>query len=85
MLRPEVESEDQSENDETPVKRPAREVPEDRTGGREEREVHHHVVDPIYVDVILRRYEAVTGRRAVLEPTGETCSELAVRRQAMLS
>jgi DNA modification methylase len=38
-------------------------------------------LDPLYVDVILRRYEAVTGRPAVLERTGETCAELAVRRQ----
>jgi DNA modification methylase len=37
-------------------------------------------LDPLYVDVILRRYEAVTGRPAVLESTGETFDELAVRR-----
>ena len=37
--------------------------------------------DPLYVDVIVRRYEAVTGRPAVLESTGETFAELAVRRQ----
>jgi DNA modification methylase len=39
-------------------------------------------LDPLYVDVILRRYEAATGRRAVLEMTGETYAELALRRQA---
>ena len=38
-------------------------------------------LDPLYVEVILRRYEAVTGRPAVLESTGETYAELAVRRQ----
>lgn len=37
--------------------------------------------DPLYVDVIVRRYEAVTGRPAVLESTGETYAELAMRRQ----
>jgi len=38
-------------------------------------------LDPLYVDVIVRRYEAVTGRPAVLECTGETYAELALRRQ----
>ena len=38
-------------------------------------------LDPLYVQVILRRYEAVTGQAAVLESTGETYAELAVRRQ----
>ena len=38
-------------------------------------------LDPLYVDVILRRYEAVTGRPAVLERTGETYAELAMRRR----
>jgi DNA modification methylase len=38
-------------------------------------------LDPLYVDVILRRYEAVTGRPAVLESTAETYAELAMRRQ----
>ncbi len=38
-------------------------------------------LDPLYVDVILRRYEAMTGRPAVLESTGETYAELAARRQ----
>jgi len=38
-------------------------------------------LDPLYVDVILRRYEAVTGRAAVLESTGETYTKLAMRRQ----
>jgi DNA modification methylase len=38
-------------------------------------------LDPLYVDVILRRYEAVSGRPAVLESTGETYAELAERRQ----
>jgi DNA modification methylase len=38
-------------------------------------------LDPLYIEVILRRYEAVTGQAAVLESTGETFAELAVRRQ----
>ena len=38
-------------------------------------------LDPLYVEVILRRYEAVTKRTALLESTGETYAELAVRRQ----
>jgi DNA modification methylase len=38
-------------------------------------------LDPLYVDVILSRYEAVTGRPAVLERTGETFGKLAIRRQ----
>lgn len=38
-------------------------------------------IDPLYVDVILRRYEAVTGRPGVLESTGETYAELAMSRQ----
>jgi DNA modification methylase len=38
-------------------------------------------LDPLYVDVILRRFEAVTKRPAVLENTGETYAELAIRRQ----
>ena len=29
-------------------------------------------LDPLYVELILRRYEAVTGQAAVLESTGET-------------
>jgi DNA modification methylase len=38
-------------------------------------------IDPLYVDVIIRRYEAETGREAVLEAMGETFAELAVRRR----
>ena len=38
-------------------------------------------LDPLYVEVILRRFEAVTKQPAVLESTGETIVELAVRRQ----
>jgi hypothetical protein len=33
------------------------------------------------VEVILRRYETVTGQAAVLKSTGETYVELAARRQ----
>jgi DNA modification methylase len=38
-------------------------------------------LDPLYIDVTLRRYEAVTGRAAVLESTGERYVELAARRR----
>jgi len=37
-------------------------------------------LDPLYVDVILRRYEAATGKAAILTETGETFGELAARR-----
>jgi DNA modification methylase len=37
-------------------------------------------LDPIYVDVIVRRYEATTGNPAVLVETGETFESLALRR-----
>jgi DNA modification methylase len=37
-------------------------------------------LDPRYVDVIVRRYEAATGNRAVLVETGETLDVLAARR-----
>jgi tRNA G10 N-methylase Trm11 len=38
-------------------------------------------LDPLYVDVIVRRYEAVTRRQAVLDSTGETYAELAEHRR----
>ena len=38
-------------------------------------------LDPLYVEVILRRYEAVTKQPAVMESTGETFPELSMRRQ----
>jgi DNA modification methylase len=34
-------------------------------------------LDPLYVDVIVRRYQAATGASAVLVPTGETFEDLA--------
>ena len=37
-------------------------------------------LDPLYVDVIMRRYEAATGRAAVFVETGETLEALAARR-----
>jgi DNA modification methylase len=37
-------------------------------------------IDPLYVDVIIRRFEEVTGIKAVLVETGETFAELAARR-----
>jgi DNA modification methylase len=38
-------------------------------------------LDPLYVDVMLRRYEAVTRRPAILETTRETYTELGARRR----
>jgi DNA modification methylase len=37
-------------------------------------------LDPLYVDVIVRRYQQVTGRPATLEASGETFDQLAERR-----
>ena len=37
-------------------------------------------LDSLYVDVIVRRYEAATGNPAVLVETGETFEPLALRR-----
>ena len=37
-------------------------------------------LDPLYVDVIVRRYEAASGEAAVLVETGETFESLALRR-----
>lgn len=37
-------------------------------------------LDPLYCDVIIRRFEAFTGERAVLEETGETFSETVAKR-----
>ena len=37
-------------------------------------------LDPLYVDVILRRYQAATGKTAVLVETGETYQALEARR-----
>jgi DNA modification methylase len=37
-------------------------------------------LDPLYVDVIIRRFEAVTGKAAVLASTGETYQALRARR-----
>ncbi|MGC2787889.1 MAG: site-specific DNA-methyltransferase [Roseiarcus sp.] len=37
-------------------------------------------LDPLYVDVIVRRYEATTGAPAVLVETGESFEALAARR-----
>jgi DNA modification methylase len=39
-------------------------------------------IAPGYVDVGVRRWEAATGRQAVLAETGETFAEVAVRRRA---
>jgi DNA modification methylase len=48
----------------------------DKTG-----RVHRGVeLDSLYVDVIVRRYEAATGNPAVLVETGETSEPLALRR-----
>jgi DNA modification methylase len=45
---------------------------------------HGVELDPLYVDVIIRRYAAVTGTSAVLVETGETFEALALRRSAEL-
>jgi DNA modification methylase len=37
-------------------------------------------LDPLYVDVIIRRYEAAAGNPAVLFETGETFAVLGARR-----
>lgn len=37
-------------------------------------------LDPLYVDVILRRYHEVTGHHGILSETGETFPEVAERR-----
>ena len=42
-------------------------------------------LDPHYVEVILRRYEAVAKQPAILENTGETFAELALRPRGMVS
>jgi DNA modification methylase len=38
-------------------------------------------LDPLYVGVIVRRYETATGNDAVLVETGETFAALAARRE----
>ena len=37
-------------------------------------------LDPLYVDVIIRRYQLITGQKAILEQAGETFDELEARR-----
>ena len=37
--------------------------------------------DPLYVDVVIRRYEAPSGETAILVETGESFHELAARRE----
>lgn len=39
-------------------------------------------LDPLYVDVILHRWERATGRKVTLHGTGETLEEVAARRKA---
>jgi DNA modification methylase len=38
-------------------------------------------LDPLYVDVIIRRYQAITGEAAILVESGETFHELIGRRE----
>ena len=40
-------------------------------------------VDPIYVDVAVRRWQNFTGRKATLEGTGETFDSVAVEREVV--
>jgi hypothetical protein len=39
-------------------------------------------IEPKYIDVAIRRWETMTGRKAVLEETGETFDEVRTRREA---
>jgi DNA modification methylase len=39
-------------------------------------------IDPLYVDVAVRRWQKITGGKAVLDVTGETFDEIAVLRLA---
>ena len=39
-------------------------------------------LDPLYVDVVLHRYQAVAGKPAILDSTGEMFAELAAKRGA---
>ena len=39
-------------------------------------------LDPLYVDVIIRRYQATTGSLAVFAETGETFDDMTARRAA---
>ena len=38
-------------------------------------------LDPLYVDVIIRRYEAETGAAVILADTGESFEKVAARRR----
>jgi DNA modification methylase len=38
-------------------------------------------LDPLYVDVIIRRYESETGAAVILADSGETFEKLAARRR----
>jgi DNA modification methylase len=42
-------------------------------------------IDPVYVDVAVRRWQAYTGKSAVLAATGETFEQVVERRTATLS
>ena len=39
-------------------------------------------LDPLYCDVICRRYESITGQRAQLDGTNQTFSNVAIERAA---
>lgn len=49
---------------------------------RAKRICHAVEIEPRYVDVAIRRWEALTGKAAVLEGTGETIVQVAERRTA---
>jgi DNA modification methylase len=38
-------------------------------------------IDPVYVDVVVRRWQAYTGRDAILTDTGQTFEEVAAARR----
>ena len=42
-------------------------------------------IDPHYCDVAIRRWEAFTGKQAVLDETGETFAEVAARRRSAIT
>ena len=45
---------------------------------------HGVELDPLYVDVMIRRYQAETGQSAVIEETGETFAKLSARPERRL-
>jgi DNA modification methylase len=42
-------------------------------------------LDPVYVDVAIRRWQAFTGKDAILESTGQTFEEVETERNAAVA